>query len=122
MVVAVAAVGLAAAATTVPTSTRRLSRHARRRWQGCGRKTLHVTGDKDVPMTDAERKTWHDTTLNLHDLRRVANHAAEAVTTLATQLTAAEAGEVGVECASSGEIGADRREHEACRSCGAGWG
>src|SRR5687768_8997540 len=53
-------------------------------------KTLHVTGDKDMPMTDAERKTWHDTTLNLHDLQRVANHAAEAVNTLATQLTAAE--------------------------------
>jgi hypothetical protein len=53
-------------------------------------RTLHVTGDKDMPMTDAERKTWHDTALNLHEMQRVANSAAEAVTTLATQLTAAE--------------------------------
>jgi photosystem II stability/assembly factor-like uncharacterized protein len=56
-----------------------------------GTKTLRVTGDKDMPMTDAERKTWHDTALNLHELQRVANSAAEAVNTLATQLTAAEA-------------------------------
>ncbi len=54
-------------------------------------KTVRVTGDKDMSMTDAERKTWHDTALNLHEMQRVANAAAEAVTTLATQLTAAEA-------------------------------
>ncbi len=42
-------------------------------------------------MTDAERKTWHDTALNLHDMQRVANNAAEAVNQLATQLSAAEA-------------------------------
>jgi len=54
-------------------------------------KSLRVTGDKDMPMTDADRKTWHDTALNLHDMQRVANSAAEAVSTLATQLTAAEA-------------------------------
>ena len=30
-------------------------------------KTVRVTGDKDMPMTDAERKTWHDTALNLHE-------------------------------------------------------
>jgi hypothetical protein len=53
-------------------------------------KTVRVSGDKDMPMTDAERKTWHDTALNLHDLQRIANTAAETVTTLATQLTAAE--------------------------------
>jgi hypothetical protein len=41
-------------------------------------------------MTDADRKTWHDIALNLHELQRVANGAAEAVNTLATQLTAAE--------------------------------
>jgi photosystem II stability/assembly factor-like uncharacterized protein len=51
---------------------------------------VRVTGDKDMPMTDAERRTWHDTALGLHDLQRVANSAAEAVNTLATQLTAAE--------------------------------
>jgi hypothetical protein len=53
-------------------------------------KTVRVTGDKDMPMTDAERKTWHDTALGLHELQRVANSAAEAVNTLATQLSAAE--------------------------------
>jgi hypothetical protein len=53
-------------------------------------KNIRVSGDKDMPMTDADRKTWHDTALNLHEMQRVANAAAEAVTTLATQLTAAE--------------------------------
>ena len=42
-------------------------------------------------MTDAERKTWHDTALSLHDMQRVANTAAEAVNALAPQLTSAEA-------------------------------
>lgn len=42
-------------------------------------------------MTDADRKAWHDTALGLHELQRVANAAAEAVTTLGTQVTAAEA-------------------------------
>src|SRR5687768_15902867 len=54
-------------------------------------KTVRVSGDKDMQMTDAERRTWHDTALGLHEMQRVANAAAEAVTTLATQLTAAEA-------------------------------
>ena len=54
-------------------------------------KTVHVSGDKDMPMTDAERKTWHDTALNMHEMQRLANAAAEAVTQLATQLSAAEA-------------------------------
>ena len=54
-------------------------------------KTVRVSGDKDMPMTDAERKTWHDTALNLHDMQRVANTAAEAVNQLAAQLSAAEA-------------------------------
>ena len=56
-----------------------------------GTKTVRVSGDKDMPMTDAERKTWHDTALNLHDLQRLANSAAEAVNTVASQLSAAEA-------------------------------
>jgi hypothetical protein len=43
-----------------------------------------------MTMTDADRRVWHDTALNLHEMQRVANTAAEAVTTLATQLTAAE--------------------------------
>ena len=54
-------------------------------------KPVRVIGDKDMPMTDADRKTWHDTALGLHELQRIANAAAEAVTTLGTQVTAAEA-------------------------------
>jgi hypothetical protein len=54
-------------------------------------KTVRVSGDKDMPMTDAERKTWHDTAMNLHDLQRLANTAAETVNGLATQLTTVEA-------------------------------
>ena len=56
-----------------------------------GTKAVRVSGDKDMPMTDAERKTWHDTALHLHDLQRVANGAADAVNQLATQLGAVEA-------------------------------
>ncbi len=56
-----------------------------------GTKSVRVGGDKDMQMTDAERKTWHDIALGLHELQRVANAAAEAVTTLGTQVTAAEA-------------------------------
>ncbi|HEX8029818.1 MAG TPA: hypothetical protein VF491_15200 [Vicinamibacterales bacterium] len=54
-------------------------------------KNIRVTGDKDMPMTDADRKTWHDTALALHDMQRVANAAADAVTTLGAQMTAIEA-------------------------------
>jgi len=54
-------------------------------------KSVRVSGDKDMPMTDAERKTWHDTALGLHELQRVANAAADAVTTLGTHVSAAEA-------------------------------
>ena len=41
-------------------------------------------------MSDTDRKTWHDTALGLHQLQRAANEAADAVTTLGTQLTTAE--------------------------------
>ena len=34
-------------------------------------KTVRVSGDKDMPMTDADRKTWHDTALGLHELQVV---------------------------------------------------
>ena len=54
-------------------------------------KAVRVSGDKDMPMADTDRKTLHDTALGLHELQRVANAAAEAVTTLGTQVTAAEA-------------------------------
>jgi hypothetical protein len=54
-------------------------------------KSIRVNGDRDVTFPDDQRKTWHDTALGLHEMQRVGNAAAEAVTTLATQLTAAEA-------------------------------
>ncbi len=54
-------------------------------------KPVRVSGDTDMPMTDAERKTWYDTAMGLHELQRVANDAAEAVTALGTQVTALEA-------------------------------
>jgi photosystem II stability/assembly factor-like uncharacterized protein len=53
-------------------------------------KSVRVNADKDVTMSDADRKVWHDSALDLHEMQRVANSAAEAVNTLATQLTAAE--------------------------------
>ena len=68
-------------------------------------------------MTDAERKTWHDTALGLHEMQRVANAAAEAVTTLATQLTAAEA--LLKTAANRAGVGEDRDrrcQHQARRS------
>ena len=40
-------------------------------------KTVRVSGDKDMPMTDAERKTWHDTALALHGCSETANEAAD---------------------------------------------
>ena len=54
-------------------------------------KAVRVSGDAVMPMTDAERQSWHDTALGLHELQRVANDAAEAVTAMGTQLTALEA-------------------------------
>ncbi len=53
-------------------------------------KPLRVNGDSAAQMTDADRKTWHDTSLSLHQLQRTANEAADAVTTLGTQVTSAE--------------------------------
>ena len=53
-------------------------------------KPLRVSGGSVMPMSDADRKTWHDTTLSLHQLQQAANDAADAVTTLGTQLTTAE--------------------------------
>jgi photosystem II stability/assembly factor-like uncharacterized protein len=54
-------------------------------------KTVRVNGDPEMPMTDADRRTLHDTALGLHQLQQVANSAAEAVTTLGPQVQAAEA-------------------------------
>ena len=77
-------------------------------------KTLRVSGDKDMPMTDAERKTWHDTALSLHEMQRVANAAAEAVTTLGDAADrGGSAAEVGGESAGVGEDRDHRCRHQA---------
>ena len=54
-------------------------------------KSMRVSGDTAVPMTDADRKVWHDTSMSLHDMQRVVNDTADAVTTLNTQVQQAEA-------------------------------
>ena len=53
-------------------------------------KPLRVSGDTALPMSEAERKTWHDTSMSLHQLQRTANEAAEALTILSGQITTAE--------------------------------
>jgi hypothetical protein len=53
-------------------------------------KPVRVVGDTLVQMTDADRKTWHDTALALHRLQEQANEAAEAVAQLGTQYQALE--------------------------------
>ena len=53
-------------------------------------KTVRVNGDPDMPITDADRRTLHDTAFGLHEMQQLANSAAEAVTTLAPQVQAAE--------------------------------
>ena len=53
-------------------------------------KPVRVIGDAAVQLTDADRKTWHDTALALHRLQEEANEAAEAVTQLGTQYQALE--------------------------------
>ncbi|MDP1572091.1 MAG: hypothetical protein Q8L86_19010 [Vicinamibacterales bacterium] len=42
--------------------------------------TVQVTGDKDIEITDADRKTWHDAALAMHRLQQTANDLADAVT------------------------------------------
>jgi photosystem II stability/assembly factor-like uncharacterized protein len=54
-------------------------------------KNVRVNPDSAVQMTDAERKTWHDTALALHELQKSANEAADAVTELGRQFQALEA-------------------------------
>ena len=53
-------------------------------------KPVRVAGDAAVQMTDADRKTWHDTALALHRLQEQANEAADAVAQLGTQYQALE--------------------------------
>ena len=54
-------------------------------------KTVRVSGDAAVPMTDADRKVWHDTSMSLHDMQRAVNDTADAVSTLNGQVQQAEA-------------------------------
>jgi photosystem II stability/assembly factor-like uncharacterized protein len=53
-------------------------------------KPVRVNGDTAVQMTDADRRTWHDTALALHRLQEQANEAADTVTQLGTQYQALE--------------------------------
>ncbi|HYU80952.1 MAG TPA: hypothetical protein VEK56_18330, partial [Vicinamibacterales bacterium] len=53
-------------------------------------KPVRVDPDSAVQMTDAERKTWHDTALALHELQKTANEAADAVAELGRQFQALE--------------------------------
>jgi hypothetical protein len=45
-----------------------------------------VTGDRDIQITDADRKVWHDTALALHQMQRRANDLADLVNDAWTQL------------------------------------
>ncbi len=51
-------------------------------------KSVRVSGDTAITMTDADRKTWHDTAMQLHEMQAVANEAAAAVTAIGAQLDA----------------------------------
>jgi photosystem II stability/assembly factor-like uncharacterized protein len=53
-------------------------------------KPVRVVGDTAAQMTDADRKTWHDTALALHRLQEQANEAANAVSQLGTQFQTLE--------------------------------
>jgi hypothetical protein len=44
-----------------------------------GTVTVVVTGDRDIQITDADRKVWHDTALALHQMQRRANDLADTV-------------------------------------------
>jgi photosystem II stability/assembly factor-like uncharacterized protein len=53
-------------------------------------KPVRVNGDSAVQITDAERKTWHDTALALHRLHQTANEAADAIAELSRQFQTLE--------------------------------
>jgi photosystem II stability/assembly factor-like uncharacterized protein len=44
-----------------------------------------VTGDRDIEITDADRKVWHDTAVALHGLQKRANELADTVNDAWTQ-------------------------------------
>jgi hypothetical protein len=48
---------------------------------------ITVKGDPDIQITEADRKVWHDTALDLHQMQAKANDAAEMVQTAYAQYT-----------------------------------
>jgi hypothetical protein len=46
-----------------------------------------VKGDPDIQITDADRRMWHDTAADLHQVQAKANEAAEMVQTTYAQFT-----------------------------------
>jgi hypothetical protein len=48
---------------------------------------ITVKGDPEIQITDADRKMWHDTAADLHQLQGKATEAAEMVQTAYAQLT-----------------------------------
>jgi hypothetical protein len=55
-----------------------------------GSRSVHVNGDPIITITDADRKTLHDTALSLHELQQTADEAADAVRALSEQIVAVE--------------------------------
>ncbi|MFN8057915.1 MAG: hypothetical protein U0Q12_02035 [Vicinamibacterales bacterium] len=55
-----------------------------------GTQTVAVKGDPAIAITDADRKLWHDTALDLHELQRTANDALVALNHVSAQLGAAQ--------------------------------
>ena len=51
-----------------------------------GTRPVRVNGDVVMQITEADRKTLHDTALALHELQRTANEAAEAALTMSEQV------------------------------------
>lgn len=47
---------------------------------------VSVKGDPEIPITDADRKVWHDTALDLHQMQARANEVAEMVQNAVAQL------------------------------------
>ena len=56
--------------------------------RAAGTRTVRVNGDPVMAITEADRKTWHDTALTLHTMLATANEAAEAVVALGEQFAA----------------------------------
>ncbi|MGE3274871.1 MAG: hypothetical protein AB7O67_07150 [Vicinamibacterales bacterium] len=52
--------------------------------------TVNVTGDPDIQISDADRKTWHDTAMTLHEMQKKANEVANAVNDAWTQYQAVQ--------------------------------